>query len=158
VQTCALPIYTTTMQIPLSDNKAAIQLKTLELMVAIMTGLLVSYLVLTFEEPTGWVSTLGVPRYVVVSLLFVIIGYLILGLFLPRLVLHSRYRHRLFGIAFLAAFILLLLYDLAFLAILIILMVSRAAKLYSIKICLLLATIPTLTSGLHDHFVHQIPY
>src|SRR5690606_4718100 len=125
--------YTAAMPNPLSAKAATIQLKTLELAIAIMTGLLVSYLVVTLDNPTGWVTTLGVPRYVVVSLLFVIIGYLALGLFWPRLVLLSRYRHGLFTIAFLATFTLILLYELAIVSILVILMVSRAAKLYSMK-------------------------
>lgn len=146
------------MQSPLSAKTATIQLKTLELAIAIMTGLLVSYLVVTLDNPTGWVTTLGVPRYVVVSLLFIIIGYLALGLFWPRLVLISRYRHSLFTIAFLATFTLILLYELAIVSILVILMVSRAAKLYSMKLCLALATIPTLSAGLIDHFVHELPY
>lgn len=140
------------------DRTATLQLKTLELAIAIVTGLLVSYLVLTLDNPTGWVSTLGVPRYVVVSLLFIVIGYLALGLFWPRLVLLSRYRHSLFTIAFLATFTLILLYELAIVSILVILMVSRAAKLYSMKLCLVLAIIPTLSSGIIDHFVHQLPY
>lgn len=146
------------MQNPPCDITATIQLKTLELTIAVITGILVSYLVLNLENPTGWVTSLGVPRHVVVSLLFIIIGYLALGLFWPRLVLVSRYRHSFFVIAFLATFALILLYEMAIVAILVILMLSRAAKLYSMKVCLVLATIPTLSAGLVDHFVHELPY
>ncbi len=146
------------MKNPLSSKAPTIQLKTLELAIAVMTGLLVSYLVVTLDNPSGWVSTLGVPRYLVVSLLVVVIGYLALGLVWPRLVLLSRYRHSLFAIAFLVTFILILLYELALVSILVILMVSRAAKLYSMKLCLVLATVPTFMAGLIDHFVHQLPY
>ena len=133
-------------------------LQALERIIAISTGLIVAFITLTFEEPTGWVSSLNVSKVVVGGLLAIVIGYLLLEFFWDGLSALNHYRKGYFIIAFLATFLLMLLYDLIFVSILTILMVNRATHIYSLPTCLALAILPTLSGGLVNHFVHALPY
>ena len=134
------------------------ELRTLERMLAICTGLIVAYLTLTFEDPRGWVKTLAVPKYAIAALLAVVTSYLVLEFFWGGLEKLSRYRRHFFAVAFAATYILMLLYELSFVSILTILMVNRATQIFSLPTCLVLAVVPTMSGGLIDHYYHSIPY
>ncbi|MDO3387630.1 histidine kinase [Gilvimarinus sp. SDUM040013] len=133
-------------------------LRTLERILAICTGLFVAYLTLTFEDPSGWVTTLAVPKSVIAGLLGIVMGYLALEFFWDELAGLSRYRKYFFALAFTATYALILLYELSFVSILTILMVNRATQIFNLPTCLALAVFPTLSGGLISHFVHAIPY
>lgn len=137
---------------------ALYELRTLERILAICTGVIVAYLTLTFEDPRGWVKTLAVPKYVIVALLAIVTTYLVLEFFWDGLEKLSRYRRHFFALAFAATYTLMLLYELSFVSILTILMVNRATQILSLKTCLFLAVFPTMSGGFIDHYFHSIPY
>lgn len=141
-----------------SHLSSIFDLRMLERLLAIATGLIVAYLTLTYENARGWVQTWAVPKPVIASLLATVISYLALEFFWNELAGLSRYRKHFFCLAFSATYVLMLLYELSFVSILTILMVNRATQLFSLPICLSLAVFPTLSGGLVDHFVHHVPY